>query len=40
MKKIREIVMITTEKSRKKKHLENSQYKVDEDVMITNWIQK
>ena len=37
--KIREIVMITTEKSRKK-HLENSQYKVDEEVMITNWIQK
>ena len=33
--KIREIVLITIEK-----HLENSQYKVDEDVMITNWIQK
>ena len=37
--KLREIVMITSEKSRKK-HLENSQYKVDEEVMITNWIQK
>ena len=31
--------MITTEKSRKK-HLENSQYKVDVEVLITNWIKK
>ena len=31
--------MISPEKSRKK-HLENNQYKVDEDVTKTNWIQK
>ena len=31
--------MVTTEKSRKK-YLENIQYKVDEEVMITIWIQK
>ena len=37
--KIREIVMIATEKSRKE-HLENSLYKEDDEVMITNWIQK
>ena len=31
--------MIATEKSRKE-HLENSLYKEDDEVMITNWIQK
>ena len=36
--KIREII-ITTE-NLEKKHLKNNQYKVYEEVMITNWIKK
>ena len=37
--KVRKLVIIQTEKSRKK-HLENSLYKINDEILRTNWINK